>query len=388
MAEALVNPSVLLWARARAKMEPDTLAEKANVKTDRLLLWEEGTTRPTFKQAQDLARALHIPFGFLFLSSPPIETLPIPDLRTVKNRVAGWLSPDLRDVLADVLRKQSWYRDYRLERGAGSLPFVGRFDLGATEADIATSVAGTLGLTAASREQASNWEEYLDLLMKKAEHAGVSVMRSGVVGSNTHRVLDVNEFRGFAICDQIAPVVFINGRDAKAAQIFTLVHELAHLWVGRSGISDLSISQPPDTAHDRTERVCNAVAAEVLVPAEPLRHLWKEDAPVAENAARLSIHFRVSAVVIARRACDLRLINWTSYAEFYQQQTEIWRKLKENEGGRGNYYLTLPVKNGRGFTSAVLQSALEHNLLLRDAGRLLGISPAKIGRLAEKTGIR
>jgi Zn-dependent peptidase ImmA (M78 family)/transcriptional regulator with XRE-family HTH domain len=386
MAEALVNPSVLLWARDRARMGPDLLADKAHVKTDRLLRWEEGTARPTFKQAQDLARVLHIPFGFLFLPSPPVEIVPIPDLRTVENRANGWLSPDLRDVLSDVLRKQDWYREYLSDQGAGRLPFIGRFRSEDPAADIAADITRTLDLTVADRNGASNWENYLNLLIDRAEKANVWVMRSGIVGSNTHRPLDVDEFRGFALCDEIVPAVFINGKDVKVAQAFTLVHELAHLWLGESGISDFSITHSSDADQNRIERKCNAVAAEVLVPAVLLRERWSRQNSIGDNAGLLSTYFRVSKVVVARRAYDLRLISWETYDSFYKEEVNRWRKKSEDADG-GNRYYTIPVRNGKPFTCAVLRSALEHTLLLRDAGKLLGLSPSKIAQFAQEAGI-
>ncbi len=385
MTVALISHKVLRWARMRTQLDPEQLAEKAHVKADKLLLWEQGETKPSFKQAQDLAKALHIPFGFLFLPHPPVETLPIPDLRTVGDHVTGSLSANLRDLLADVLRKQDWYRDYLLEQGAEPLPFIGRFALDAAATAIADDLSTTLSLTLPDREVAKNWETFLISLMEKAEAAGVWVMRSGIVGNNTHRILEVQEFRGFAICDDIAPLVFINGKDAKAAQIFTLVHELAHLWVGQSGISDLSLAQPANAPHRQTERLCNAVAAEVLVPAQSFRGWWGAQETVDNNAFRLASFFRVSTVVIARRAFDLGLIGWPAYFEYYQRQVDLWRGEKKGPGG--DPYRTIPVRNGRRFTEAVVHSAFERSLLLRDAGRLLGVNPAKIGRLAQEIGV-
>jgi len=387
MTGALVNPSVLLWARTRARMEPDALAQKADVKTDKIVLWETGTARPTFKQAQDLARALHIPFGFLFLSSPPKETLLIPDLRTPRDRAVGWLSPDLRDILSDVLDKQAWYRDYRLGQGALPLPFIGSVGLAASVASTATTLSNAIRLVPSDRHRAANWEGFLDLLMERAEGAGICVMRAGIVGDNTHRVLNVNEFRGFAVCDDIAPVVFINGADSKAAQIFTLVHELVHLWMGRSGISDPSLQDLSGDVHDATERYCNAVAAEVLLPERAIRVEWDAQESLQENTARLAADFRVSTVMVARRAYDVGFIQWPVYIDFYHQQEALWKKRRDNASTGGNYYLNVPIRNGRSLTSAVVTSALEHRILFRDAGKLLGISPSKIDLLANKMGI-
>lgn len=386
MTDALISPTVLRWARERAQLDPEHLAKMANVKPGKLLLWEQGEAKPTFNQAQHIAQVLHVPFGYLFLSQPPEEMLPIPDLRTIGDHATGRLSTELRDLLLDVLRKQDWYRDYLLEQGVEPLPFIGRFDLTADAKVIASDLTKTLGLTITDRGRARNWEDFLGLLMDKAEESRVCVMRSGIVGSNTHRRLSVQEFRGFAICDDIAPVVFINGKDAKAAQIFTLMHELAHLWIGQSGISDQSLTHPADASHRYTEKLSNAVAAEVLVPQDAFRDHWSPQDPLDQNAARLASFFRVSTVVIARRAFDMGSVNWTDYIEYYQLQAEIWKKQKRRNGG--DLYRTIPVRNGKRFTNAVLHNVFERRLLLRDAGKLLGVNPSKIDRLAQEIGIR
>lgn len=386
MTEALISPTVLRWARERAQLDPEHLAKMANVKPGKLLLWEQGEAKPTFNQAQHIAQVLHVPFGYLFLSRPPEETLPIPDLRTIGDHATERLSTELRDLLLDVLRKQEWYRDYLLEQGAEPLPFVGRFDLTVDAKIIASDLAKTLGLMISDRGQARNWEDFLGLLMDKAEESRVCVMRSGIVGSNTHRGLSVQEFRGFAICDEIAPVVFINGKDAKAAQIFTLIHELAHLWIGRSGISDISLTHPANASHRRTERLSNAVAAEVLVPRDSFCEHWSPQDPLDQNAARLASFFRVSTVVIARRAFDTGLVNWKDFIDYFQLQAEIWKRQKKRSGG--DPYRTIPVRNGKRFTDAVLHNVYDRRLLLRDAGKLLGVNPSKIDRLAQETGIR
>jgi len=388
MSEALINPQVLEWAIQRGRLELVELAKRTSVTAEKIGFWRQGEARPTFKQAQDLARALRIPFGFLFLSVPPRETFPIPDLRTIGDHEVHWTSLELRDVLADALRKQDWFREYRLEQGFETLPFVGRFNQNDTAAQIASDLTMTLGLTLTDRNQVKYWEEFLTRLIYKAEAVGVFVMRNSMVGNNRYRALDVKEFRGFAICDSIAPLVFINSADSKAAQIFTLVHELVHLWIGESGISDLSLKLPSSVSRNRTERLCNATAAEVLVPAKTLRERWKSKESLNQNAEQLAGFFRVSTVMIARRAYDLGFVGQQEYADFYEQQAELWTKQPRSEAHPIDYYKVLvPMRNGKGFTSAVVQSVLERRLLSRDAGMLLGISPSKLVTLAQKLGI-
>jgi Zn-dependent peptidase ImmA (M78 family)/transcriptional regulator with XRE-family HTH domain len=386
MPEALIRPELLRWARERARMEPERLAEKARVSPERVRLWETGEKRPTFRQARTLARTLHVPFGYLFLDDPPRETLPIPDLRTIGDHAVGKASPELRDLLRDVRRKQDWFRDHLRERNAAPLPFVGRFSSESSASAIAADIAAELELSLDHRNRAKSGEDFLRLLTDKAEKAGIWIMRSGIVEANTHRGLDVSEFRGFAICDPIAPIIFINGKDAPAARIFTLAHELAHIWIGQSGISNPALDHPPESFSSASEKRCNAVAAEVLVPRKVLLSRWLADAPPAENVATLSRFFRVSEAVIARRAADSNLIPWSEFMEFFEDQRKKWKRRVQGDGG--NAYRNIPIRNGRRFTEAVVRNALERRLLLRDAGRLLNVSPGNIPRLASEMGIR
>ncbi len=276
MTEALVNPAILRWARERIPLSPNDLAHKLHVKSERILQWEKGEARPTFRQAQTLANTLNIPFGYLYLEEPPKDAVSIPDLRTLDSEERNVFSIDLTDLLSDVLRRHDWYKDRITETGAKLLPFVGRYTVSDIMLDIAVDMVKTLEIGDSDRQQSSNWESFLSLLTARAEGAGIWVMRSGIVGIN-HRTLNVSEFRGFAISDDIAPLVFVNGQDARAAQIFTLVHELAHIWIGQTGISNVSLTQRDHVQHRQIESVCNAVAAEVLVPQRDFSDSWAAD---------------------------------------------------------------------------------------------------------------
>jgi len=382
MAEALISPQVLRWARERARLPASVLAEKVS---KRAPLWEEGEARPTFLQAQKLAKLLHIPFGYLFLNEPPVETLPLPDLRTVGDVVSGEISSDLREVIHDALRKQSWYKDYAVEQGLEPLPFIGNFSDGGNPADVARNIASTLGINDGLRSSVSNWKEFLSVLISKAEDAGILIMHSGIVGNNTHRPLNVSEFRGFAISDPIAPLIFLNWKDAEAARIFTLIHELAHLWIGESGISDLSLAKETASIALDSEKLCNAVAAEVLVPEMSFRDRWNAQLSIADNANDMIRHYRVSSVVIGRRAYELDLCTWHEYIEFYQEESRHWQQ--SSGSGGGNYYLNVRTRLGKRFAKAVVVSVQQGRLLYRDAGHLLGVKPANIQHLSKELGV-
>lgn len=377
MANALINGEVLRWARERAALPAHVVADRLGQNEDRIHQWEAGEAKPTFRQAQMLAGIVHIPFGFLFLPAPPQDELPLPDLRTVGGAPAGELDVNTRDLLRDVMFKHDWFVDVLEEEGHGPLPFVGKFTIRDSADVVAADIRKTLEITDAFRE-AANWEGYLRALMVRAEAAGVWVMRSGIVGSNTHRPLSVKQFRGFAISHPIAPLVFINGHDAKAAQIFTLAHELAHVWVGSSGISNVQIGRRDYGTDKRSEVFCNKVAAELLVPASHLRELWNAKAQPAANYETLARAFKVSKVVIARRALDLEMVEEAAYSRFYRQQEEEWERDAEGAGAGGDFHLTLPVRNGSRFTREVAARAVSGRTLFRDAAALLNVKPASI----------
>jgi Zn-dependent peptidase ImmA (M78 family) len=383
MTEALVSPTILRWARERAFMPIALLADKLHTKEDTVVSWETGTTRPTFKQAEKFAATVHIPFGYLFLSEPPQDTLPIPDLRTQADTQQDRFSVDFFDLLQDVIFKKDWFRDYLLDHGAKDLPFVGKFAIGSSVKNVAADIRSVLGINFGGGGPRS-WEGRLNALFEKCEDIGIWVMRTGYVGSSTHRTLNVSEFRGFAIADTITPLIFINGRDAKPAQAFTLAHELAHIWLGQSGISDPYLNRRLEDEAG-IERTCNAIAAEILVPHTEFMAQWDDGNGLVNNAHKLSLYFRVSRVVIARRAMDFGKISWGQYNAFFEQEQKSWPKPGETSGG--NFFAIAPVKNGKRFTRAVVNSAMSGNLLLRDAGALLHMKPATVRKLyARQTG--
>jgi len=382
MAEALINSQILSWAADRAGIPLDHVAKKVNVKPDAVEAWLAGDARPTFRQAEMLASALHVPFGYFFLEKPPEDDLPIPDLRTVGSDPARRLDVNFRDLLADILFKRDWYRDFIDEHAGERLGFVGRFTVESDTREVADDIRRTL-FGEDGPPQAGSWEEYLRLLMGKAEEAGIWVMRNGIVGSNTHRPLSVQQFRGFAISDPVIPLIFINGKDAKAAQIFTLAHELAHLWLGESGISNVFIGESDYGVQRKLERKCNEIAAEFLVPKAEFAGRWRADDSLSGNADRLARDYRVSRIVIARRAFDLNIISEADYRAFYALESSRW-KAEASDSSGGSFYNTLPVRNGGRFTRSVVNQALSGRLLLKHAASLLNTQPASLVKFGQQ----
>lgn len=374
-----VAPDLLRWAVRRARWDEETTHRRA----PKFEAWIEGTDRPTLKQIEEFAANTHTPFGLLFLPKPPVEDLPIPDMRTMRDAGVDEPSADLLETIYLCQRRQDWYRDEALDSGASPLEFVGSATLSTPVEEVATHMRSSLRLDGRSVKGRS---EAMTDLIARAESIGVLVMVNGVVGADTHRPLDPEEFRGFALADDVAPLIFVNGADTKAAQIFTLVHELAHLWLGHSALSDAATDARG--GHDE-ERWCNQVAAEVLVPLGSLRGEW--DGSYGEiELGRLADQYKVSTLVILARLRDAGGLTWDEYMVRHDAERQRVLELmttSKNRGGGGNYYNTQLRRLGRPFTRAVVSSALKGRTTYREAYRLLGtVKHSTFEGLAEKVG--
>jgi Zn-dependent peptidase ImmA (M78 family) len=359
-----VEPSLMVWARERARMGIDDLARKFPKLAD----WERGERAPTLKQLEDFAKATHTPVGYLFLPEPPDEQVPIPDYRTMRDLGVERPSPDLLDTIFQCQQRQEWYREYAQLTREDPVAFVGSLSTSAPVDEAAAHIRERLGFEVDDR--GATWTEALRNLIQHVEDMGVLVMVSGVVGSNTHRKLDPHEFRGFVLVDALAPLIFINGADTKAGQIFTLVHELAHLFIGEAALDDADLRASPG---DPDERWCNQVAAEVLLPASSVGSWIDRAAPLREQLDVLARRFKVSTLVALRRLYDIGWLTWDDYRTAYDEElAHILEVLGERVSG-GNYFNTQPARVSRRFARAVIVSALEGQTLRRDAFQLLGI---------------
>ena len=382
MIHAPVNSELLRWARERAGVTQEGLAAKFKKSPE----WETGEIQPTLKQLEAFARAVHVPFGYLFLPEPPEESLPIPDFRTFAGRAVTRPSPNLLDTIYACQGRQGWYQDFARIAGEPPLNFVGSASLDSSPEIVAAQMRERLDFDLTVRRECSTWTDALRLFIRQADEAGVLVMVNGIVKSNTSRGLDLSEFRGFALCDPIAPLVFVNSRDTKAGQMFTLAHELAHLWLGASALSNLGAA--PDTGFRREEVWCNAVAAEFLVPLDILRSDLHRGEPLPDALSRLARAFKVSTLVILRRLLD---VGWLTRARFdaaWAQENERLRKLVKASSGGGNFYRTTVARVGRRFARALVASTLEGQTLYRDAFWMLGIKKSEtFDNIAREAGV-
>lgn len=382
MTRAPIGHNMLVWARERAGLEPVDLEGRF----PKLAEWEAGDTQPTLKQLNDFARAVHVPVGYLFLPSPPDEPLPIPDFRTMDGRGIQRASPNLLDMLYACQERQGWYREFAQTVRQPELPFVGSAALDDAPENVATQMAATLGFDVQARATSRTWEEALRMFIGQADRIGVLVMVSGVVLSNSHRKLDVEEFRGFALADRRAPLIFINGSDTKSGQMFTLAHELAHLWLGSSAVSNASAA--PLRGYRREEVWCNAVAAELLVPLANLRAELRDNEALNLALPRLARQFKVSTLVILRRLLDARWLDRAAFDAAWAAERARLQGLADRASGGGDFYRTTLSRVSRRFARALVESTLEGQTLYRDAFRMLGVAKTEtFNHIGREVGI-
>jgi len=379
MATANINTEMLIWARERSGCSVSEFARKFRITEEKLAEWESGTKEITFNQAMQYANKAHIPFGYLFLDKPPIEKLPIPDLRTVESRELDEASPELMEVTKLMLQRQEWYKEYLGQQFSVPCQVVGCFSVDDGIAKIVSDMRQKLSV--GLHPERGTWEDYYRDLVRRIENNGVLVMRQADLGHHT-RPLKVEEFRGFAIVDDLAPIIFVNHADSPGARLFTLIHELCHIWIGQSGISDGS----PST-HRKEEVLCNGVAAEFLVPESEFKTLWSLSLDDwTDNLVFLEGHFHVSRWVLARRALTLKYISSDEYMSFIAEERAKYKKQSGNGGP--TYYKTKQSQISQLFSKAVVSQAMAGQLLLREAGQLLGgMKPGNIANFAEELGI-
>lgn len=380
MLRAPVHPTLLRWARRRAGLEVADLL----LRFPKLDAWEQGEEQPTLRQLEHFAQAVHVSVGYLFLPTPPEERLPIPDFRTPAGQSILRPSPNLLDTIHACQEKQAWYREFAQYTKQAEVAFVGSATIHTPPEAVALQLGRTLNFDLEDRRTCRNWEESLRYFCIHAEQAGVLVMVNGVVGNNTKRKLDPEEFRGFSLADRLAPLIFINGNDAKAARMFTLAHELAHLWLGTTALSDMGAAPRPG---QRIEEVwCNKVAAEYLVPAEILASEFDANELLDEALKRLGNFFKVSSLVVLRRLLDTGKIDRSRFDAAWGAEIRRFRKARS---GGGDFYKTTMTRTSRRFTRALAESTLEGQTLYRDAFRMLGINKTEIFmNIAREVGLQ
>jgi Zn-dependent peptidase ImmA (M78 family) len=366
-----IKPEMIDWAIQRARLGEG--ARQSHI-IQRAQQWSCGKETPTLAQLGTFAKKVMVPFGYLFLDSPPEEPLPIVDFRTFADRTFHTPSPNLLDTLYGMQSRQEWMREEMIGNDMKPISFVKSINKTGTIERAAEQIRENLGLSEHWTLDCQDTDGCFSKLRQAADQLGILVFLNGIVGKNSYRTLDYNEFRGFVLADDYAPLIFINNNDTKAAKLFTLAHELAHLAFGETGVSNL---HHLEAGKNDLEIHCNKIAAEFLVPSAKFISRWHKQHDPDARVEKLARYFRVSQLVIARRALDHELISREHFFRFYQESKNGWEYLKEKrktEGSGGDHYITTRSRLSRRFSEAVFAAVQSGELLYRDAYDLLGLS--------------
>lgn len=366
-----IDPKILSWAITRAGKDIDAYTEKHKL----VSAWLNEEKQPTFKQLEEFARKVYLPFGYLFLPTPPVEECPIPFFRNVYAETQ--LSLNVYDTVLMMQNRQDWLSEYLKENKFEPLPFVGAYSISSGINTVVDAIRSLLDLKENWASAYPKNQDALNALTSKTENNGIIISFNSVVGNNTSRHISVDECRGFSLVNNYAPFVFINSADSKTAQIFTLVHEIAHILIGFSA----GISIYDDTAiKDENENFCDKVAAEFLVPLALFRAAWVSKKGDYEKIAR---QFSVSKLVIARRALECGLITKDDFFNFYNEYKTIDFSQKSKDSG-GDFYRTAFKRISRTFAMHVNNAVRTNQLLYRDAYHLTGLNGNTFSALMSK----
>lgn len=383
--KAYITPKVLKWARESARISEEIAAAKVSVTVEKLKEWEDGISEPTIRQAQTLAKAYKRPFALFFLSEIPKDFQPLQDFRKTGAKPLGTGSIF---IIREIQQKQAWISEVNKENKEDKVPFIGKFSTNDNPITVANDILKTLSIHPSQYKTDSPIREWID----KAESKGIFISRTSFIHSRL--TLDRNEMQGFAIADSYAPFVFINSDDWNAPQLFTLVHELAHLWIAKTGISNEIEPEIKDkSAYNPIELFCNEVAANALIPTEIINNLGRNVFNSATEVFKTSRSLGVSSFAFLVRALNLKLISVEKYRQLKiqadikfqaflkeEERKKARQKAKENKGGP-NYYLLQLNRNSRLFTQTVLDAFRGGFIEPTHASRLLNVQVNRFPKL-------
>lgn len=376
-----IRPEIISWALRQTQEEK--LGDKL---MNNIIKWLNGTKKPTFHQIEDFSKKANIPLGYFFLQTPPTEQIDLLEYRTVDSVKLANPSRNLIDTIHEMENIQDWMKSYRQDLGFGELAVVGCMEGRKETAVIAERICNDLELTDTWYERNNDSREAFNYIRGQLETSGVVVMMSGVVGKNTHRTLDVNEFRALAMIDKWAPLIFINTADSNNAKLFSLLHEVTHIWLGKDDL--FNDRQNKVTDLNDIEIICNAVAGEILVPKNVFLTKWNTyNTDTFTKIAELARYFRCGESVIARKALDCKKIDHNLYNQVAQNAIERYNQIKDSkETTGGNYYNTMGSRLDGCLVRALCESINMGRTTYTEAYRLTNTSSKTFSEVAQRLG--
>lgn len=380
--EVTVRPNVIDWIMQHIRDE-----HIDNKLLERLQSWRDGRKKPTLKQLEDASKKTHIPFGYFLLKTPPVEKISMANYRTIDSTSFHDPSRNLIDIIDQMELIQDWMKEYLQNEGMEPLNFVGSLTKPYDETDIARRIRHALDVSSLWYKEVNNVQNAFSWWRHRLMMQGIMVFVTGIVGNNTHRKLNLREFRGFTLIDNYAPLIFINSADTYTGRLFTLLHENVHIWLGENNLFNrLDWQNKPVRP---TETICNAVAAELLVPEKEFLKLWEPSCDLKNHIEDLANVFHCSKFVITRRALDLGKIEKDTYTNivhyFYRKFQQLETEKKDKKSG-GSYYQTQKFKLDTRFMEALHASVNEGKTQCTDAYKLTGLNRKTFTNVWKKMG--
>lgn len=375
-----ISQDVLKWIVAHS--QTDSINKTVRKYLD---LWQSKT--PTFNQIEKVSKATGIPLGYFFLKKPPMEDLSLLEYRTIDSLELQNPSRNLIDTIHDMERIQDWMRNYLHSKNEPRLYFVGSSVINNNPEVIVKSIRNTLNIEEKWFEKQDNADESFKYLRSLISNLGIIIMMNGIVSNNTHRTLEIDEFRAFTLVDEYAPLIFINSNDSINGKLFSLLHELAHIWLGINNFFNDRYSI--ETKVKKSEKLCNAVAAEILVPQTLFLKNWRniKENDIEIKIAKVSHYFKCGYTVIARKALDNNLLSYELYNKIARTAVTIYnekRKRDKEKDSGGNYYRTLANRIDQRFLGALYNSLAEGKTLYSDAFRLTNTNRTTFANLIDQ----
>lgn len=379
-----IKPEIINWILQTIQF--NSVASSA---VEQLYIWQNGEKTPTFNQVEAISKKINIPFGYFFLDKPPVEECPIVEYRTVKSNTIQEPSRNLletQDLMTDI---QEWMVNYVIENGQDELAYVGSVSCKDSVDVIANDIRKKLSLEKEWYSTSTTVADSFRFIKGILDNIGILVMTNGIVGNNTRRKLDVEEFRAFTMVNKYVPLIFINTCDSDAGKLFSILHEVAHIWLGVNSFYNDNVSVGIEESE--IEKLCNAVAAELLVPEDSFLLLWKNvDGSEIEQIEELAKKFKCSRYVIARRALEEKKISKKKYNEIVtilMEQFEKWKEVQNSKKSPGgNFYKTLSSRLDHRLVVALENSAKEGRTQYTEVYRLTNTNRKTFSKLLSDMG--
>lgn len=389
-----VRNEILSWARETAGLSLEDAASKLQISEskaasakEKLVAYEEGKRVPSRSLLLRMAKLYRRPLLTFYLERPPLTGDRGEDFRTLPDQFAAIENTYIDVLIRELKARQSLVREALIDEEEDvRLDFVGSNSVEQGVAAVVKTLRNAIDLDLNKFRSQPNYGEAFKLLRRRVEDAGVFVLLQGNLGS-PHTDIGVAAFRGFALSDDIAPFIVINDLDAKSAWSFTLLHELAHLALGQTGVSG---AQP----EKNIEKFCNEVASEMLLPTKEFNgfRLTSLDSEVAaREISDYAISRKLSSSHIAYRLYlrgDININAWKKLRDYFHEQWAAQRmkdkaKVRGEEGRGPNYYVVKRYKLGA-LVPLVQRFLFAGAISTTKAGIVLGVRPLKVDRLFQE----